>query len=77
LLASKGHRVIVPYLRGYGTASFLSRETFRNGQHSAIARDVIALMDALTIEQATIAGCEPAGCRCRRRAGDHGADYYA
>ena len=56
LLASKGYRVIVPYLRGYGTTSFLSSETFRNGQPSAIALDIIALMDALKIKKAILAG---------------------
>jgi pimeloyl-ACP methyl ester carboxylesterase len=56
LLASAGYRVIVPYLRGNGTTRFLSRETIRNGQPSALAVDVIALMDALRIEKATIAG---------------------
>ena len=56
LLASAGYRVIVPYLRGYGTTRFLSSETFRNGQPSVVAVDVIALMDALKIEKATIAG---------------------
>jgi pimeloyl-ACP methyl ester carboxylesterase len=56
LLASKGYRVIVPYLRGYGTTRFLSNETFRNGQQSALAADVIALMDALRIEKAVVAG---------------------
>jgi len=56
LLASAGYRVIVPYLRGYGTTRFLSAETFRNGQPSALAVDVIALMDALKIEKATVAG---------------------
>jgi pimeloyl-ACP methyl ester carboxylesterase len=55
-LASAGYRVIVPYLRGYGTTRFLSSETLRNGQPSALAVDVIALMDALKIEKATIAG---------------------
>src|SRR5277367_460315 len=55
-LASAGYRVIVPYLRGYGTTRFLSAETFRNGQPSAVAVDIIALMDALKIEKATIAG---------------------
>jgi len=43
-LVSTGYRVIVPYLRGYGTTSFLSSETFRNGQPSALALDAIALM---------------------------------
>ena len=56
LLASAGYRVIVPYLRGFGTTQFLSKETFRNGQQSAIAVDIIALMDALKIEKAIIAG---------------------
>ena len=56
LLASGGYRVIVPYLRGYGTTRFLSSDTFRNGQQSVIALDIIALMDALGIKQATIGG---------------------
>ncbi len=56
LLASAGFRVIVPYLRGYGTTRFLSDATFRNGQPAAIAVDMIALMDALKIERATLAG---------------------
>ena len=56
ILASAGYRVIVPYLRGYGSTRFLSDETFRNGQPSALAVDVIALMDALRIEKATLAG---------------------
>lgn len=56
LLASAGYRVIVPYLRGYGTTRFLSSETFRNGQQSVIALDLIALMDALKIKKAIIAG---------------------
>jgi pimeloyl-ACP methyl ester carboxylesterase len=55
LLASAGYRVVVPYLRGYGTTHFLSSETPRNGQPSAIAVDMIGLMDALKIEKATIA----------------------
>ena len=56
LLASAGYRVIVPYLRGYGTTRFLSSETPRNGQQSVIAVDIIAFMDALKIEQAIIGG---------------------
>jgi pimeloyl-ACP methyl ester carboxylesterase len=56
LLASAGYRVIVPYLRGYGTTSFLSSDTLRNGQQAALALDVIALMDALGIDQAVVAG---------------------
>jgi pimeloyl-ACP methyl ester carboxylesterase len=58
LLASAGHRAIVPYLRGYGTTRFLSSETARNGQQSVVAVDIIALMDALKIEKATVAGCD-------------------
>jgi pimeloyl-ACP methyl ester carboxylesterase len=56
LLALAGYRVIVPYLRGYGTTHFLSNETVRNGQPSALAVDTIALMDALKIQKATIGG---------------------
>jgi pimeloyl-ACP methyl ester carboxylesterase len=56
LLEQAGYRVIVPYLRGYGTTRFLSSDTFRNGQPAAVAADIIALMDALRIEQATLAG---------------------
>jgi pimeloyl-ACP methyl ester carboxylesterase len=56
LLASAGYRVIVPYLRGYGTTKFLSEATFRNGQPSALAVDTIELMNALKIEKATLAG---------------------
>jgi pimeloyl-ACP methyl ester carboxylesterase len=55
-LASKGYRVIVPYLRGYGTTRFLSSDTFRNGQQSVVALDIIALMDALRIKQAILGG---------------------
>lgn len=58
LLAAKGYRVIVPYLRGYGPTRFLSDETIRNGQQSVIAVDIINLMDALKIEKATIGGCD-------------------
>jgi len=56
LLASAGYRVIVPFLRGYGTTRFLSEATLRNGQQAALAVDVVALMDALGIDQAIIAG---------------------
>jgi pimeloyl-ACP methyl ester carboxylesterase len=56
LLAASGYRVIVPYLRGYGTTRFLSNDTLRNGQQSVVAVDVIALMDALGIAKATLAG---------------------
>jgi pimeloyl-ACP methyl ester carboxylesterase len=56
LLASAGYRVIVPYLRGYGTTRFLSGQTFRNAQQSAVAVDVIELMDVLKIKKAIVAG---------------------
>jgi pimeloyl-ACP methyl ester carboxylesterase len=56
MLASAGYRVIAPYLRGYGTTRFLSNDTVRNGQQSVVALDIIALMDALKIEKATIGG---------------------
>jgi pimeloyl-ACP methyl ester carboxylesterase len=56
LLASAGYRVIVPYLRGYGSTRFLSDATFRSGQPSATAADLVALLDALKIEKATLAG---------------------
>jgi pimeloyl-ACP methyl ester carboxylesterase len=61
LLAAKGYRVIVPYLRGYGTTRFLSSETMRNAQQSAVGLDIIALMDALKIQTATIAGFDWGG----------------
>lgn len=57
-LAAAGFRVIAPYLRGYGTTRFLSADTPRNGQQSAVAVDIIALMDALKIPVATVAGCD-------------------
>jgi pimeloyl-ACP methyl ester carboxylesterase len=56
LLAAKGYRVIVPYVRGYGTTRFLSADTARNGQQGAIALDAIAFMDALKIPKAIIGG---------------------
>jgi pimeloyl-ACP methyl ester carboxylesterase len=56
ILATAGYRVIVPFLRGYGPTQFLSSATFRNGQEAAVAVDVIALMDALKIQKATIGG---------------------
>src|SRR5690349_7682889 len=55
-LAARGYRVIVPYLRGYGTTRFRSADTVRNGQQAALAQDVVALMDALQIRQATLGG---------------------
>src|SRR5438309_3963544 len=56
LLAGSGYRVIVPHLRGYGTTRFRSSEALRNGQPSALAVDVIDLMDALKIRRAMLAG---------------------
>ena len=56
ILVSEGYRVIVPYVRGYGTTRFLSDESLRNGEQAALAVDVTALMDALEIEQAVLAG---------------------
>jgi pimeloyl-ACP methyl ester carboxylesterase len=55
-LAAAGYRVIVPFLRGYGSTRFLSSETQRNGQQSALAADVIALMDTLKFDRAIVAG---------------------
>ena len=55
-LAAKGYRVIVPSLRGYGTTRFISDKTPRNGQPSAMAKDIVNLMDALDIKQAVFAG---------------------
>jgi len=56
LLTAKGFRVVVPYLRGYGTTRFLASNTFRNGQQAAVAVDAIALMDALQIQKAIVGG---------------------
>jgi pimeloyl-ACP methyl ester carboxylesterase len=56
LLTERGYRVVIPYLRGYGTTRFLSEQTFRNGQQSALALDAIALMDVLEIDKAIVAG---------------------
>jgi pimeloyl-ACP methyl ester carboxylesterase len=58
LLAAAGYRVLVPHLRGYGTTRFLSDATPRNAQQTAIAADAIALLDALGIPQAVVAGCD-------------------
>jgi pimeloyl-ACP methyl ester carboxylesterase len=56
MLAAAGYRVIMPFVRGYGTTRFLSDDTVRNGQQAAVASDVVALMDALGIERAVLAG---------------------
>jgi pimeloyl-ACP methyl ester carboxylesterase len=58
LLVKAGYRVFVPYLRGYGTTMFLSRDTIRNAQQSAIAADIIHFMDALDLRSAVICGCD-------------------
>jgi pimeloyl-ACP methyl ester carboxylesterase len=58
LLTAAGHRVIIPHLRVYGTTRFLSDETVRNGEQAALALDTVALMDALGIERAVLAGCD-------------------
>jgi pimeloyl-ACP methyl ester carboxylesterase len=55
-LVAAGYRAIIPYVRGFGTTRFLSDATFRNGEQAALALDVIALMDALQIESAVLAG---------------------
>jgi pimeloyl-ACP methyl ester carboxylesterase len=56
ILAAKGYHVLVPYLRGYGTTTFLSASTKRNGQQAAVAEDIIAFMDALKIKKAILGG---------------------
>jgi pimeloyl-ACP methyl ester carboxylesterase len=56
LIAAAGYRVIVPYLRGYGSTNFLSAQTVRNGQQAVFAVDIIALMDALKIQKAVFGG---------------------
>ncbi len=56
ILTAAGYRVIVPYLRGYGTTRFLSNDTPRNGQQAVVAADAVALMDALNIDSAIVAG---------------------
>ena len=56
IMAAKGYRVLVPYLRGYGSTGFKSATTVRNGQQAAVATDLIAFMDALKIQRAVLAG---------------------
>ncbi len=58
MLASAGFRVVVPYLRGYGTTRFLTEQSIRNGQQSALALDAINLLDALKVDRAIVAGCD-------------------
>jgi pimeloyl-ACP methyl ester carboxylesterase len=55
-LAERGHRVILPYLRGYGATRFLAADSVRGGQPAALAQDLVALMDALHIDRAVLAG---------------------
>jgi pimeloyl-ACP methyl ester carboxylesterase len=62
-LAAKGYRVLVPYLRGYGSTRFRSADTVRNGQQAALAQDVVAFMDALKIQRAVLGGFDW-GARC-------------
>jgi len=75
LLASAGYRVVVPFVRGYGTTRFLSDNTLRNGQQAALAADVIALMDALGIAKAVLAGFDwgPGRPTSSRRCGRNAA----
>jgi pimeloyl-ACP methyl ester carboxylesterase len=56
ILAARGYRVLIPYLRGYGSTRFLSPDTVRNGQQAALAQDVVAFMDALNIDRAVLGG---------------------
>ncbi len=60
-LVAAGCRVITPYLRGYGTTQFLSPDTLRSGQQAVLAHDLLALMDALAIESAILAGYDWGG----------------
>jgi pimeloyl-ACP methyl ester carboxylesterase len=61
ILAAKGYRVVVPHLRGYGTTRFLDADTPRSGEQAALGADVIALMDALKIPKAVLAGYDWGG----------------
>jgi pimeloyl-ACP methyl ester carboxylesterase len=61
LLTAAGYRVIVPYTRGYGTTRFLDANTVRNGQQAVVALDTVALMDALRIDTAILAGFDWGG----------------
>jgi pimeloyl-ACP methyl ester carboxylesterase len=56
ILAAKGFRILIPYLRGYGSTQFLSPATTRNGQQSVLAVDMIAFMDALKVKNAIVGG---------------------
>src|SRR3954454_19255453 len=61
LLAGAGYRVIVPYLRGHGQTRFRRADTARSGQQAALGADVIALMDALALPRAIVAGYDWGG----------------
>jgi hypothetical protein len=78
LLASAGYRVIVPYLRGFGPTRFLSSETFRNGQQSVVALDIINLMDALNIKSAILSSIRrfSANLAFRRKLWKRSANHY-
>ncbi len=60
-LAAKGRRVIIPYLRGYGPTRFLQSDIPRVGQQAALGSDLLALLDGLSIEKATLAGYDWGG----------------
>jgi pimeloyl-ACP methyl ester carboxylesterase len=63
-LLNENCRIIVPYLRGYGPTKFLSADTIRSGQQAALANDLIALMDALSIQKAIVGGYDWGGRAC-------------
>ncbi|QOQ78029.1 alpha/beta hydrolase [Pseudomonas poae] len=60
-LAARGYRVLVPYLRGYGPTRFINDQVMRSGQQAALAQDLLDFMDALSIQQATLAGYDWGG----------------
>ncbi len=61
VLAARGCRVLVPYLRGYGPTRFINTEVMRSGQQAALAKDLLDFMDALAIPQATLVGYDWGG----------------
>jgi len=63
-LLAENCRIIVPYLRGFGLTKFLSPDTIRSGQQAALAYDLIALMDALSIQKAIVGGYDWGGRAC-------------
>lgn len=60
-LAAQGFRCLVPFLRGYGATRFLSRDTMRSGQQAALAADLLAFMDALSVGRALLGGYDWGG----------------